>query len=79
MSRGVRQRIAGSVGGVEFTDHELGVLKALVSGHDSNKKAARLLGLTPAAVAEHMKNIFHKLGKRSRVAVAVWAARQGMQ
>lgn len=55
-----------------LTQRELENLKQIASGK-SNKEIARKLGITEATVKVHNKNLFKKLGLKSRVEVAMWA------
>jgi len=55
-----------------LTQREIENLK-LISNGKSNKEIARKLGITEATVKVHNKNIFKKLGLKSRVEVAMWA------
>jgi len=55
-----------------LTQRELENLKLIASGK-SNKEIARKLGITEATVKVHNKNLFKKLGLKSRVEAAMWA------
>jgi len=55
-----------------LTQREVENLKLIASGK-SNKEIARKLGITEATVKVHNKNIFKKLGMKSRIEVAMWA------
>lgn len=55
-----------------LTQRELENLKQIASGK-SNKEIARKLGITEATVKVHNKNLFKKLGLKSRVEAAMWA------
>jgi len=55
-----------------LTQRELENLK-LIAGGKSNKEIARKLGITEATVKVHNKNLFKKLGLKSRVEAAMWA------
>lgn len=55
-----------------LTQREIENLK-LIAGGKSNKEIARNLGITEATVKVHNKNLFKKLGLKSRVEVAMWA------
>jgi two-component system nitrate/nitrite response regulator NarL len=55
-----------------LTQRELENLKLIASGK-SNKDIARKLGITEATVKVHNKNLFKKLGFKSRVEAAMWA------
>lgn len=56
----------------DLTAREVDVLRMLVGGH-SNKLIGMQLGITEGTVKVHVKNLFQKLGIRSRVEAAVWA------
>lgn len=49
-----------------------------ISVGDSNKEAARRLGLSPATVRTHMESVFRKLGCNSRAAATLKASRLGL-
>jgi two-component system nitrate/nitrite response regulator NarL len=66
------------VAGVRLSARELDVLRCLVTGHDSNKAAARVLGVQPSTINDYLRILYRKLGVRSRVAAAVWAVRNGI-
>lgn len=55
-----------------LTPRELENLKLIASGK-SNKEIARKLGIAEATVKVHNKNLFKKLGLKSRVEAAMWA------
>ncbi len=55
-----------------LTQRELENLKLIASGK-SNKDIARKLGITEATVKVHVKNLFKKLGLKTRVEAAIWA------
>ncbi|MGV2874083.1 two-component system response regulator NarL [Colwellia sp. E150_009] len=55
-----------------LTPRELENLK-LIAGGKSNKEIARKLGITESTVKVHNKNLFKKLGLKSRVEAAMWA------
>jgi len=55
-----------------LTQREMENLKLIASGK-SNKEIARKLGITEATVKVHNKNLFKKLGLKSRVEAAMWA------
>jgi len=55
-----------------LTQREMENLKLIASGK-SNKDIARKLGITEATVKVHNKNLFKKLGLKSRVEAAMWA------
>ena len=54
-----------------LTQREIENLKLIASGK-SNKEIARKLGITEATVKVHNKNLFKKLGLKSRVEAAMW-------
>lgn len=56
----------------ELTTREVEVLRMLVAGN-SNKMIGVHLGITEGTVKVHVKNLFQKLGLRSRVEAVVWA------
>ncbi len=56
----------------ELTTREVEVLRLLVAGN-SNKMIGVHLGITEGTVKVHVKNLFQKLGLRSRVEAVVWA------
>lgn len=56
----------------DLTAREVDVLRMLVGGH-SNKMIGMQLGITEGTVKVHVKNLFQKLGIRSRVEAVVWA------
>lgn len=55
-----------------LTPRELENLK-LIAGGKSNKEIARKLGIAESTVKVHNKNLFKKLGLKSRVEAAMWA------
>jgi len=55
-----------------LTQREMENLKLIASGK-SNKEIARKLGITEATVKVHNKNLFKKLGLKSRIEAAMWA------
>jgi len=59
-----------------LTEREREILALLTLG-ESNKAIARSLGISPDTVKLHVRHILAKLGCRSRVAAAVFAARHG--
>lgn len=65
--RGDPLRAAG-----DLTTREIEVLRMLVAGN-SNKMIGVHLGITEGTVKVHVKNLFQKLGLRSRVEAVVWA------
>jgi len=48
-----------------ITNREEDILKILVQGH-SQKVMARILGISPYTVNDHLKSIYKKLGVNSR-------------
>lgn len=56
----------------DLTTREIEVLRMLVAGN-SNKMIGIHLGITEGTVKVHVKNLFQKLGLRSRVEAVVWA------
>jgi two-component system nitrate/nitrite response regulator NarL len=54
------------------------VLRCIADGQ-SNKVIARALAITEGTVTVHWKNLFKKLGFRSRVEAAVWATETGLK
>lgn len=78
MRRGSTAKTTVEVNGVQLTERERALLHALANGHESNKAAGRVLGVSASTTNEYLRSIFRKLGIRSRVAAAVWAVRQGI-
>jgi two-component system nitrate/nitrite response regulator NarL len=62
----------------ELTEREQAVLRCVADGM-SNKLIARALNITEGTVKVHVKHLLKKLGFRSRVEAAVWAAEQGLR
>jgi two-component system nitrate/nitrite response regulator NarL len=62
----------------DLTERELAVLRCIADGQ-SNKVIARNLEITEGTVKVHVKHVLKKLGFRSRVEAAVWAAGQGLR
>lgn len=62
----------------DLTERELAVLRC-VAGGQSNKVIARNLDIAEGTVKVHVKHLLKKLGFRSRVEAAVWAAGQGLR
>lgn len=62
----------------ELTEREQDVLRCVASGM-SNKMIARALNITEGTVKVHVKHMLKKLGFRSRVEAAVWAAERGLR
>jgi DNA-binding CsgD family transcriptional regulator len=50
----------------------------LVAGGLSNRQIAEALGISLRTAENHVKHILAKLGVRSRVGIAGWAAAQGL-
>ena len=59
-----------------LTDRELAVLSAAARGL-GNKEIAGALGVSPRTVQTHLKNIFGKLGARSRTEAVLRALKEG--
>lgn len=62
----------------DLTERERAVLRCIADGQ-SNKVIARALSITEGTVKVHVKNLFKKLGFRSRVEAAVWATETGLK
>jgi two-component system nitrate/nitrite response regulator NarL len=62
----------------DLTERETAVLRGIAEGL-SNKRVAQQLDITESTVKVHVKNLFKKLGFRSRVEAALWAAAQGLR
>lgn len=60
---------------VELTPRELNVIVLVGSGL-SNKETARRLGLSEKSIKNRLHLIYHNLGFRSRVDLAIWATTQ---
>lgn len=60
-----------------LTARELDVLRRISLG-DSNKDAARELGISPATVRTHIESVFRKLGATSRAAATLKASAMGL-
>ena len=57
----------------DLAPREIEVLRLLVAGNsNSNKMIGVHLGITEGTVKVHVKNLFQKLGLRSRVEAVVW-------
>jgi LuxR family maltose regulon positive regulatory protein len=65
------QPIAPASGAQMLSAREREVLQRIAAG-DSNKMAARALGLSPHTVKRHVANILGKLGARTRGQAAAW-------
>lgn len=61
-----------------LTRREREILRHLASG-ESNKIIARSLDITEGTTKVHVKNLLKKMGFRSRVEAAVWAAHEGLR
>lgn len=72
--RGGDGRGGGDDPAASLTERERDILRALAAGR-SNKLIARELAIAEGTVKVHVKNVLRKLGLRSRVEAAVWAAR----
>ena len=70
-------KLAERVSGVELTQREVTVLRALASGQ-SNKAIARALFISETTVKAHVKSIFAKLNVLSRTEAIAVAARRGL-
>jgi len=66
-------RAAASV----LTEREIAVLSRISHG-DSNKEAARALGISPSTVRTHLENIFRKLDCTTRAAATLKAMTTGL-
>jgi DNA-binding CsgD family transcriptional regulator len=64
--------------GGRLSTRELEVI-ALVGAGLRNAEIARALFISEDAIKKRLRSIFHKLGLRDRVAVALYAARNGIQ
>src|SRR5438552_804734 len=73
----VAAKLAERVSGVELTQREVTVLRALASGQ-SNKAIARALFISETTVKAHVKSIFTKLNVLSRTEAIAVAVRRGM-
>ncbi len=67
------KRDAGSV----LTAREREVLRRISLG-DSNKEAAKRLGISPSTVRTHLESVFKKLDCKTRAAVTLRASMQGL-
>ena len=67
------KRDAGSV----LTAQEREVLRRISLG-DSNKEAAKPLGISPSTVRTHLESVFKKLDCKTRAAVTLRASMQGL-
>ncbi len=59
-----------------LSEREAEVLRLLGAGH-TNKEIAQTLFLSVRTVEAHLRNVFGKLGVRSRTEAALWAVRHG--
>lgn len=73
----VAAKLAGRVSGIELTEREMVVLRALATGQ-SNKEIGRTLFISEATVKAHLKSIFAKLDVLSRTEAVAAAARRGL-
>jgi DNA-binding NarL/FixJ family response regulator len=69
--------VQGAEDSVALTPRERQVLRLIADGAD-NGAIGRELSISPHTVKRYVKNIFEKLGVRSRVQAAVHAARVGL-
>jgi DNA-binding CsgD family transcriptional regulator len=60
-----------------LTDREIEVLRRISHG-ESNKEAARTLGISPSTVRAHLENIFRKLECTTRAAATLKALTSGL-
>jgi len=65
-------------GGWELSAREREVLKGVALGQ-SNKEIGRDLGLAEVTIKLHLRNLFRKMGAKSRAEVAVMAVRAGLE
>jgi len=70
-------KLAERVSGVELTQREMVVLRALATGQ-SNKAIGRSLFISETTVKAHVKSIFSKLNVLSRTEAIAVAVRRGM-
>jgi two-component system, NarL family, nitrate/nitrite response regulator NarL len=68
----------GDDSGWELSTREREVLKGVALGQ-SNKEIGRDLGLAEVTIKLHLRNLFRKMGARSRAEVAVMAVRAGLE
>ena len=73
----IAAKLAERVGGVELTEREMTVLRALATGQ-SNKQIGHSLFISEATVKAHLKSIFAKLNVLSRTEAIAAAAHRGM-
>lgn len=74
-ARPSRRALHKVLAGGDLTDREVEVLR-LVGEGKSNPRIANELSLSPHTVKNHVRNITKKLGTRSRVELATFAARR---
>jgi DNA-binding NarL/FixJ family response regulator len=67
----------GEGGGWELSAREREVLKGVSLGQ-SNKEIGRELGLAEVTIKLHLRNLFRKMGAKSRAEVAVMAVKAGL-
>lgn len=60
-----------------LSSREIEVLSRISHG-ESNKEAARALGISPSTVRAHLENVFRKLGCTTRAAATLKAMHQGL-
>jgi DNA-binding NarL/FixJ family response regulator len=60
-----------------LTDRKIEVLRRISHG-ESNKEAARTLGISPSTVRAHLENIFRKLECTTRAAATLKALTTGL-
>lgn len=69
---------AANEGGWDLSAREREVLKGVALGQ-SNKEIGRDLGLAEVTIKLHLRNLFRKMGARSRAEVAVMAVKAGLE
>lgn len=60
-----------------LTEREIEVLRRITLG-DSNKQAARVLGISHCTVRAHLENVFRKLACNTRAAATMKAVTGGL-
>lgn len=60
---------------VQFTLREIDILKALVSGSESNQAISSLLEISADTARVYICRLHRKLGLQNRTALALWAER----
>ncbi|WP_366888116.1 LuxR C-terminal-related transcriptional regulator [Rhodoferax sp.] len=60
-----------------LSSREVEVLSRISHG-ESNKEAARALGISPSTVRAHLENVFRKLGCSTRAAATLKAMQLGL-